>query len=113
MTLELFAVGACHHISLQAHYPAVDRDNVNVVMNDMVEAGRLQRVPQHPCLVRMGGAVRQLEAGHQAIQAISVQNTTAHSKDDDVQVIDDKVIDDKVLAALLCCQSLICPTDFP
>ena len=104
----IFAGEECYHINLQAHYPAVDRDNVNAVMNDMVKAGRLQRVTQHPCLVRMGGVVRQLEADNQAMQAMSAQDTSAHSKDDDVQLIDDKV-----LATLHCCQSLICQTDLP
>lgn len=45
----------------QEHYPAVDRDQVKAVMSDMVQAGRLQHVPNNPFLVRMGGVVRKLE----------------------------------------------------
>jgi len=47
--------------TMQEHYPAVDRDKVKAVMSDMVQAGRLQHVPNNPFLVRMGGVVRKLE----------------------------------------------------
>lgn len=47
--------------TMQEHYPAVDQDKVKAVMSDMVQAGRLQHVPNNPFLVRMGGVVRKLE----------------------------------------------------
>ena len=47
--------------AMQEHYPAVDRDKVKAVMSDMVQAGRLQHMPNNPFLVRMGGVIRKLE----------------------------------------------------
>ncbi|KAL3132058.1 hypothetical protein ABBQ32_008673 [Trebouxia sp. C0010 RCD-2024] len=52
---------------IEDHYPAVDTDRVMMVMNNMVHAGRLQRVPHHhPTLVRMGGAIMQEAEAEQA-----------------------------------------------
>ena len=82
---------ALHHTSLQDHYPAVDRDSVKMVMNNMVQAGRLQHVPHHPSLVRMGGVVRQIEAEHAAMQALSVDDTDAIGQEDQGKLISDKV----------------------
>lgn len=45
---------------LQAHYYAVDSHQVQIIMTHLVKAGRLQEVPQHPSLVRMGHVLRQL-----------------------------------------------------
>ena len=54
-SLELYK-----HVLRQDHYPAVDRERVRQVMGHMVQAGRLQQVPNCPALVRMGGVVQQL-----------------------------------------------------
>lgn len=82
---------AVHHASVQDHYPAVDRDRVKMVMNNMVQAGRLQHVPHHPSLVRMGGVVRQIEAEHAAMQALSVGDADATGQEDPGKLISDKV----------------------
>lgn len=71
MPLQLATSGvncvADGHAVLQDHYPAVDTDRVMMVMNNMVHAGRLQRVPHHhPTLVRMGGAIMQEAEAEQA-----------------------------------------------
>lgn len=76
---------------LQDHYPAVDRDSVKTVMDNMVQAGRLQHVPHHPALVRMCGVVRQIEAEHVAMQALSVGDADALSQEDQGKLISDKV----------------------
>lgn len=82
---------AVFHASLQDHYPAVDRDSVKTVMNNMVQAGRLQHVPHHPSLVRMGGVVRQMEPEHVAMQALSVGDADALGQEDQGRLISDKV----------------------
>lgn len=79
------------HASVQDHYPAVDRDSVKTVMNNMVQAGRLQQVPHHPALVRLGGVARQIEAEHVAMQALSVGDADALSQEDQGKLISDKV----------------------
>lgn len=80
----------CFHAALQDHYPAVDRDSVKTVMNNMVQAGRLQQVLHHPALVRLGGVIRQIEAEHVAMQVLSVGGADALSQDQD-KLITDKV----------------------
>ena len=77
--------------SAQDHYPAIDRDSVKMVMNNMVQAGRLQHVPHHPSFVRMGGVVRQIEAEHAAMQALSVGDADATGQEDPGKIISDKV----------------------
>lgn len=80
-----------HHTSLQDHYPAIDRDSVKMVMNNMVQAGRLQHVPHHPSLVRMGGVVRQMEAEHAAMQALAVGDADVIGQEDQGKLVNDKV----------------------
>ncbi len=75
---------------LQAHYPAVDRDKVKVVMSHMVQAGRLQAVPNHPSLVRMGGVVRQLQ--DQTALPRPLHDGNDH---DDEMESEDRIVDDK------------------
>ena len=81
----------CGRASLQDHYPAVDRDSVKVVMNNMVQAGRLQHVPHHSSLVRMGGVVRQIEAEHAAMHALSHGDVDALDQEDGDKLTSDKV----------------------
>lgn len=78
-----------HHISLQDHYSAVDRDSVRMVMNNMVQAGRLQHVLHHPSLVTMGGVVRQAE--HAAMQALSLGDADVIDQEDQGKLISEKV----------------------
>ena len=54
------------HHHLQEHYHVVDRHHVQVIMTDLIKAGRLQLCSQHPSLVCMGGVLRQL-AGQGAV----------------------------------------------
>lgn len=79
------------YASLQDHYPAVDRDKVNVVMNKMVQAGRLWRVPHHTTLVRMGGMIMP-EA--EAEQAMSDGDADMFARVDEGKLISDKVCTD-------------------
>ena len=44
-------------------------------MNHMVQAGRLQPVPRHPSLVRMGGVMRHTEDEAAALQTLSAGDT--------------------------------------
>jgi len=76
--------------TMQEHYPAVDRDKVKAVMSDMVQAGRLQHVPNNPFLVRMGGVVRKL--GEQRGLPGSLHDQDEHEG----QRQGNGVIDDKV-----------------
>ena len=67
------------YVLCQDHYPAVDREQVRQVMGDMVQAGRLQQVPNCPALVRMGGVVRQLSDQ----EALPIDLHDDHDGDDD------------------------------
>ena len=80
-----------HHdwVCLQDHYPAVDREKVKVVMTHMVQAGRLQPVPNCPGLVRMGGVVRQL-VDQEALPMHLHDDALTHEDDMQDAVIDEK-----------------------
>ena len=60
-----------------------------MVMSQMVQAGRLQHVPNHPSLVRMGGVVRQLE--DQRTIDVSLHDQDGHENQEE----DDSIINDK------------------
>lgn len=77
----------------QAHYHAVDRQHVQLIMTSLIKAGRLQQVPQHPSLVCMGNVLRQLSG-----QGSSAMHLDPMSHQDEPSHLFDN---DKVLA--LCC----------
>lgn len=87
---------------IEDHYPAVDREKVKVVMTHMVQAGRLQPVPNCPGLVRMGGVVRQL-VDQEALPMHLPDDALTH--EDDMQ---DTVINEKIVAehAMLAAQAV-------
>ena len=77
----------------QDHYPAVDREKVKVVMTHMVQAGRLQPVPNCPGLVRMCGVVRQL-VDQEALPVHLHGDALTHDDDMQEAVIDEKASPD-------------------
>ncbi|KAL0029700.1 hypothetical protein WJX79_003314 [Trebouxia sp. C0005] len=87
-------------IWIEEHYPAVDRDQVKAVMSDMVQAGRLQHVPNNPFLVRMGGVVRKLEEQRGLPRSL---HEHAHDEHEGQRqgngVIDDKMVADHAMLA--------------
>lgn len=81
----------------------MDRDSVKLVMIQMVQAGRLQRVPHHPCLVRMGGVVRRAAAGNKLLQAMPADDAEMPGIPD--QEDEDELISDKVCCPESCCRT--------
>ncbi|DBA98263.1 TPA: hypothetical protein ACH3X1_001186 [Trebouxia sp. C0004] len=84
---------------IEEHYPAVDRDKVKAVMSDMVQAGRLQHVPNNPFLVRMGGVVRKLEEQRGLPGSLHQDQDEHEGQRQGNGAIDDKMVADHAMLA--------------
>lgn len=84
---------------IEAHYPAVERNKVKAVMSHMVQAGRLQPVLNQPSLVRMGGAVRQLEDKRAIPGALLGDDDRNIDEEQEAGVVDDTIVAEHALLA--------------